>query len=275
MENEAILDYGMHNGSPYKALQKNPLASLKGHSIYEVIRIIDGIPLYLEEHIERLRKSAKLINQNINRSDKELIEDIYKLVDRNKEYNLNVKILCGNFQENNEDVYLYFMKSFYPPKDIYKKGINTILYKSERKNPHAKTLNKELRQGVNEKMKEKNAFEALLVNYNNQITEGSRSNVFFARDNILYTPPGSKVLLGVTRTKILELCKLNNIQVVERNISTLDLEGYDGGVITGTSVNVLPIRSIEDIILDSPDIDIIQRLINIYEEDISRYIKKK
>lgn len=272
MIKEAVLEYLIYNSKIYSIKESSTEVITKKDSIYEVIRIIDGVPLYLKEHLNRLRKSAWLIDSNIDKTDAELIDEIMKLIDLNKGYNLNMKILCTGDGRNLRDIYLYFIKSFYPPKAMYKEGIKTILYKSERKTPNAKTFNIKLREAIDEELKERNAFEALLVDQDNRITEGSRSNVFFVKGKILYTPPANKVLLGVTRSKIMELSKLNNIDIVEKDISPSDLKEYDGAFITGTSTGALPIKNIDEIEISSHKNDIIIKVMGIYERDIKNYI---
>lgn len=271
MGKEAILDFLIYNDRFYSIEKIDPSKGMERPSIYEVIRIIDGIPLYLEEHIKRLRRSEKLTDININMTDDKIIENIYKLMKKNKEYNLNIKILVNS----NGDIYLYFMKSFYPPKDMYREGIHTIFYETERENPHAKTANKKLREIIAKKRERENAFEALLINDKDQITEGSRSNIFFVKKEKVFTPPAEKVLLGVTRRKIACLCKENNIELIEENILVKDLKEYAGAFITGTSIDVLPINTIDKLNLDSGKNDLIKKIMGIYEEDKKNYINKR
>lgn len=275
MNQEAIRDYVIYNGKLLSTKELDLFKISLRPAIYEVIRVIDGEPLYLEEHISRLRKSAKLLNMKINKEDNELIEEIYSLIKKNESPNLNIKILCNGFHETIENVFLYFVNSFYPPKSLYNDGIHTILYESERDNPNAKISNKELRAKIDKIRKKEEAFEALLVNHRGQITEGSRSNVFFVGENKIFTPPSKKVLLGVTRTKILELCHKNGIQVIEKDILVNKVKEYDGAFITGTSINVLPIKSINDKKLDSEKNYLIKKLMGIYEDDMKNYISKR
>lgn len=275
MRNEVNLQYLIYNGKIYPTTEINFLNETTKPSIYEVIRVIDGIPLYLEEHLNRLRKSAKLFNLIISRTDKELTEEVMKLIEINRSYNLNIKILCYGRGTEIEDIYVYFIDSFYPTKAMYREGIHTIFYKTEREHPNAKTSNYKLRERINQSLRERNAYEALLINDEGYITEGSRSNVFFIKKEKLFTPPSNKVLLGITRTKIIELCKLHNIDVIEKEISIDSLEQYEGAFITGTSVNVLPIRNMDNIQLNSSKNDIIIKVMDIYKRDKKDYILKK
>lgn len=275
MTKEGILKYLIYNGKVCSTEEVSIVNGSEGISIYEVIRIIQGIPLYLEEHLERLRKSAEILNIKIDKSNEELVSEIMRLIEINNGYNLNIKILCSGQGKKIEDIYLYFIKSFYPPKEMYEEGVHTIFYRTERENPNAKIFNKELRQSINEELKERNAFEALLINDNEQITEGSRSNVFFVKDGKLFTSPSSKVLLGVTREKIIELCRSNKIEVVQKEMMSDNINGYDGAFITGTSTGVLPIKDIGEIEINSSQNDVIIKIMDIYENDKNNYIHNR
>jgi len=275
MVKEAILKALVFNGNVYSIEDIESAGTIEGPSIYEVVRIIEGVPLYLEEHLERLRRSGEILKVDIKNTDEEIVSGIYKIIEENNERNLNAKILCGNFNKAKEDMWIYFIDSFYPTKDMYIEGVDTILFKGERENPNAKVSDRGLRDKINREREEKNAFEALLVNNKGNITEGSRSNVFFVKGQIIYTPPAMEVLLGVTRTKILELCRKNGIEVVEDEISINNLDVYDGVFITGTSIDVLPVKTIEGMTFESSKKPIIKRLMDIYREDVLNYIKGK
>lgn len=275
MVKEAILDYLIYNSRICSTKEIDIPQNTERISIYEVIRIIDGIPLYLEEHLKRLIKSAKLLNIKIDKTYEELTDEIRKLIEINNEYNLNVKILCIGGDEKIEDIYVYFIKSFYPPESMYKEGIHTIVYESERQNPNAKTFNRQLRERINTELKKRSAFEALLINNDEQITEGSRSNVFFVKGERLFTPPANEVLLGVTRSKIIELCRIGSIDVIQQEISLDSIGEYEGAFITGTSINVLPIKTVDEIEFNPSKNDIVNKVMGIYERDMKNYINKR
>ena len=121
----------------------------------------------------------------------------------------------------------------------------------------------------------KKAFEALLVDSNGYIPEGSRSNIFFIKGDTVYTAPKGDVLLGITREYILKTCKELNIRVIEENIHICDLAKLDGAFMSGTSVNVLPIASIDDIKLNSVDNEIIRAVNNGYMDGMEKDIINK
>lgn len=243
--------------------------------IYEVIRVIDGVPLFLEDHLNRMRESAHIVNYQIERTDKKIEEDIKRLILENKVENLNVKLLCTDIEGMGQIFLAYFIESFYPPEEYYKDGIHTILFHYERENPNAKVLVTSFKEEVARQLKEKEAFEALLVNKDGYIPEGSRSNMFFVKGERIYTAPKGDVLLGITRKHIFEVCETLNIKVIEENIHVGDLDKLDGAFMSGTSVNVLPISTIDHIKLDSVHNKIIKEINKAYVNKMKEYIKSK
>lgn len=275
MKAEAIKDYLVVNGRLEPTSNTEIFERIEKPPIYEVIRVIDGVPLFLEDHLDRMKESARLIDYPIERKDKEIEEDIRQLIDKNGVKNLNVKLICTDVEGMGQVFLVYFIKSFYPPEEYYKKGIHTILFHYERENPNAKVQMSSFREEVAKKLEENNAFEALLVNKDGYIPEGSRSNIFFVKEDKLYTAPKGDVLLGITRKYIFKVCEELKIEIVEENIHRDELVKLDGAFMSGTSVNVLPISSIDDIKLDSVNNKIIKEVNRGYVNKMKAYIEGK
>lgn len=271
MQKEIIEKHFIHNGIVMETNSKKLSFDKVDNIIYEVIRVIDGIPLFLEEHIDRLNKSANLLNHDINNVLQDILRDIKKVILLNDSPNKNLKILLYNIDKIRSDYYIFFIISNYPREDLYKSGIKTITYNAVRENPNAKIINKEFRKNINEKLKDNNAYEALLVNEYGEISEGSRSNVFFVKNNIVYTSPGKKVLLGTTRKKILSICGDLKISVAEEAVKLELLKEYDALFITGTSPKVLPISQVDRMKFDSPNNDTVKNIMIAYEQIIKNY----
>ncbi len=187
----------------------------KGTFVYEVIRIIDGVPLFLEDHLMRLHYSANLAGFNINISNSEINNSIKQLSIENQVFNGNIKLLF-QFKDNEQMLFLcFFIKHNYPSDLQYKNGVKVMLHSTERTNPNAKLINSKLRQTTNDIIDEKMVYEVLLVNKNAWITEGSKSNVFFIKGNLLFTAPKTMVLPGITRKFIMKTAHLSGIDVFE------------------------------------------------------------
>lgn len=236
--------------------------------VYEVIRVIDGVPLFLEKHYCRMENSMKIINRRLKYTVDEFKAYMKVLIEESNTELGNIKITI----DKDDNINLFFIKHFYPGREYYTEGIHTILYFGERENPNAKIVNSSFREKVTEEMSKSNAYEALLVDRNGFITEGSKSNVFMVKDNVLLTSPLEDVLPGVTRGSIMELCEKHNIEFREEKVSYKDLDKIQALVITGTSPKILPIKSVNNIVYDSMKNPIIKRIIDIYNEEINKYI---
>lgn len=245
-------------------------------SIYEVLRVIDGTPLFLTEHLNRLYVSLKILDlkESFDLSSLRGLEDsIRKLISMNTLKNNNLKIVVTHFHgQRSLDCYGFFIPSHYPPKDYYDTGVDTILYHGTRDNPNAKVYQSDLREAVAKRLSEEDAYEALLVNESGEISEGSRSNVFFVKNKTVYTPPAKKVLLGITREKILQLMEDHAVPFEVAPIYEKDLQDMTGAFMTGTSPKVLPLRRIGKYTYDSSSNKVIQGIMKLYNRLIETEI---
>ncbi len=235
--------------------------------VYEVLRVVDGIPLFLEDHLERFYHSAKLAGRNIGYSDSQIREFLKNLIEKNKVYAGNIMIYCKINLE------IFFVSHVYPSDKMYEEGINCGILKAERDNPNAKVLHTTVRNRADLIISEKGFYELLLVDHLGKVTEGSRSNVFFVSENEIVTSPANRVLVGITRQKTLQLAADLNIQVVEREVNFSELQAFDAAFITGTSPKILPIIKI-DAFKFNPQNQIVGQLMKRYNELIEMYVKK-
>lgn len=271
MNKEIIEDFFISNGKAYSSNQADQIV-IAQPSIYEVIRVISGIPLFLEDHIERLQLSATSLDSELQVVMPNIISDIKKLIKINNYPEKNIKLLVFNLEKDTPDYIMCFIKSSYPTPEQYLHGVQTILVHAERSNPNAKIINNELREMINEQLAENNAYEALLVNNRGEITEGSRSNLFFVVQGKIYTAHTQDVLIGITRKYIIEACSNLNLEVIEQPIPFSMLDYAEGAFITGTSPKLLPIASIEERQVDSANNEIVKSILKEYDRILERYI---
>lgn len=234
-----------------------------GKSLYEVIRIIEKKPLFLQKHLERLKNSARLINVQLWITEDEIKEKIEQLIEKNDVSIGNVKLV---FNINNKMFLAYFIKHHYPSQDEYKNGVKAIFYHGERENPNAKIVNMDFRESVDKEIRTKNAYEAILVDRNGFITEGSKSNIFMIKDRKVITSPLEDVLPGITRNIIIEVCKNMGLEVLEKRVHHKDVKDLDGLFISGTSPEVLPISKVDDIEFNSSQNDVVLKIMDGYNE---------
>lgn len=215
----------------------------KGISIYEVVKIIDSTPLFLEEHLDRLHKSAKIKNVSIWLNDEYISEQIKKLISINNLKKGRLKFALRYHVSGNK-LFCFFLENIEPKAEVYKTGIKIISERIERINPNAKVINYKLRKQVRERIVKENAFETLLISNSDKVTECSKSNIFFIKENKVYTSYSKDVLKGITRDYIFKICKKNNIKVLEKDIFLNEIANFDAVFLTGTSIGVLPVNQI-------------------------------
>lgn len=243
------------------------------NQIYEVIRIAEGIPLFLEDHLERMNESLALVQAEPIRSLEEIRNLILKLVKANHVESGNVKLIIGSGLE--DDFLIYLIPFCYPEDSMYEEGVEAGTLQLERENPNAKVINTGYKERVSRFIKETGIYEAILVNREGRITEGSKSNLFFVLDDVLVTPPLRDVLGGITRKKVIELAGRSGIPFREDTVSMEDLGRLSGVFLTGTSPKILPIRSIDAITIPSTRCAIIKQLMERYDEEIRTYLTKE
>jgi branched-chain amino acid aminotransferase len=268
---ECINDYYIENGIAKICSEFSEEIINTGKSVYEVIRVIKGVPLFIEEHLNRMEKSTSLINKDMLLSKDEITSTIKTLIERNKVYEGNIKLIF-NYKDGMSTSLCYFIKHSYPSEELYSTGVDTILFHDERDNPNAKIVNVTLRERVQKELELKDAYEAILVDNDGYITEGSKSNIFLVRDEEVITAPASMVLEGVTRKVLMEIFKTLGIGLSEERVRYDTLKNFDGLFISGTSPKVLPIRKVDEAIYKSAANEVIKKITHSYDERIQEYI---
>lgn len=273
MKQEAILDYYILNQQLRSTRDMTIFDRITQQSVYEVIKIVAGLPVFFEEHMERMRRSAALLKVSLPKSDEEVRKEICLLVEKNRCENINVKLI--QTRVGGENYFLtYFIASESLKPGEYARGIHVILFQGERIKPHVKTVGSSFRDRVEAARIRTGAYEALLVDDQGNITEGSRSNIFFLKNDRLLTPPAGTVLLGVTRNHVMNLCKSLNLQVFEELLHREEIGAISGAFITGTTVDIAPIRSIDDYPISSMENPQIQAIMRLYSEEVKAYIEQ-
>lgn len=241
--------------------------------IYEVIRFINGRPLYLEDHYDRLLQSAAMIGHT-NIIDKQtLLEYSKMLLKINGLENCNIKVMSLIQKEADEmaPFVIYNSKFFYPPESAYSEGVATDCFEIVRNMPNAKVRRAEYLAAI-ERFKNtagRPLFEVLLVNQEGEITEGSKSNLFFVKNKTVITAPDSVVLKGVMRKHVLELCDMLDIPVDCRAVTKDELPEMDAAFLTGTSIKVLPVGSVGTHVLSSAENAAVKKIMTALSEDIA------
>jgi branched-chain amino acid aminotransferase len=212
---------------------------------YEVVRLVDGKVLFLEDHLNRLRDSISGTGLQFPGSG-EIIEGLSVLISNNDFKIGNIRICLQSVEENQSQLLCYFVPYVYPKRELYLSGVRLITYPHIRPNPGIKKWDNEFRVSVNQYIRDHGVYEALLLNDQKQITEGSRSNLFFIdQSQQLITPPEKNILPGITRKYVFRICGEKGLNVIERSVLLNELDQMESCFITGTSPKILPVWQID------------------------------
>jgi len=241
-----------------------------GFGVYESIRVSKGVIYFIDEHIDRLLKSAKIIGLYHVYSKKDIKEYVDKLVNKIEIQTFNIKILLIGAQQK-EKALLFIIPSnpLFPDKKVYRDGVCVLTANYERAFPDVKSLNMMRSYIEYKRAKDAGCYDALLVNNSGHVTEGTRTNFFAVKGNIVYTPQSKHVLRGVTRTMVLRVASLNSIEIIEKDILKDELNSYDGVFLTSTSSKIVPIKKIDNIEYNIPQIT--KDLIKLFNDFLSHF----
>lgn len=225
-----------------------------GFGVYESLRVSNGTVHFIDDHIERLIESAKIIDLKHSFDEGFIKKSIADLIRDYKSETFNLKILLiGGSSKEKAIINIFCLNPFFPDKKLYREGAEFITYQYERAFPHAKTLNMMRSYLAYKKAKESGSHDALLINNKGFVTEGTRTNFFCIKDKTIFTPFEKDILFGVMRKAMLKVAKQNNYKIVESNIKLGEINTYDGAFVTSTSSKIMPIKSINGVILNIPD----------------------
>lgn len=241
------------------------------HYIYEVFRIIDGIPLFIEDHLDRFFQTTLLAGADAGCDRKQLFNEIQTLISANRDGEGNIKISIVQDKSGIQNKLIYFTPHQYPAPEQFAFGVAVNLLDAERKNPNAKVMDITLRSETDLIKQAEEVYEVLLVDHDGYITEGSRSNVFFIGNQEVITPPLEMVLPGVTRKHVMHLCEANNIRLSEQKVHRDDLYKFDSLFLSGTSRKVLPIGRLGDRIYPVNN-ELMRLLMRLFDQHVLDYI---
>lgn len=232
--------------------------------VYEVIRMIDGIPLFFHEHMTRLKHSLELLNWNFKVDEDRILGQMVTLFEENKLSSDNIRLEIGQVNEKKITMTLFCVKGIYPEERIYQQGVKLALEEVLRENPHAKVYRESYAQRINQIKKNKSVYEVVL-HHQNRITEGSKSNLFFIKENKLFSAKSEDILLGISRGMLIGALDKHQVVLEEKDIFVDEIAEFEACFLTGTSIHLLPIAEISGVFFDSANHPLYNELRKVFE----------
>lgn len=233
-----------------------------GDGVWEGLRISEGHPAFLEQHLDRLEEGAAAIALDLGRSRDELTAEIYRT-------------LAANNMDG-DGVHVRLMVTRGPKSTPYQDprmsaGPATLVIIAEYKDPlpatvegglslftvhvrraHPDTLDPKL--NAHSKLNDitaciqaytAGADEALMLDPNGFVATCNSTHFFIVRRGEVWTSTGMYCLAGITRSNVLRVCAQNAIPAQERSFSLTDVYSADEAFVTGTFAGVVPVHTVD------------------------------
>ena len=245
-----------------------------GYGLFETIRCEQGIPLFFESHYKRLTHSAKELDMPFPVEQEEIRKWIKDVLSANKLTQARVKIIISKRLEEKFNVLI--MAS---PLEQLPSSYSLLSYTLSRDSKSVSFRNKTTSRADSyvayKKALESGFNDALYVNEKNELIECTRANIFLVMEDKIITPLlESGILSGVTREKIIEIAKKENITVEEKNVHSLYLNKAIDVFITNAIVGMMPVSKVklEDKEYNFSRSSMTIRLRNTYDTVLKEYI---
>ena len=235
---------------------------LLGDGVWEGIRLHNNKLIFINEHLDRLFESAKGVSIKIPFSRDEIISQIFKVLKKNKmRDDVHIRLIISRgekitpYQNPNANVgpiTLVIIPEFKKtdPK-TYTNGIsigrvNTIRPPHNILSTHLNTLSKLNCILASIEANELGYDEGIMNDPNGNISTCNSTNLFFIKNNSVWTSKGEYCLNGITRGKAIHICEKNNINCFQKDFKFIEIENCDEAFVTGTFAGIIPVSRIEN-----------------------------
>ncbi len=235
---------------------------LLGDGVWEGIRLHNNHLVFIDDHINRLFESAKGISLDIPFSKKEIINQISKvLLKNNMTDGVHIRLIISRgekitpYQNPNVNIgpITLVIIPEYKKTDphTYKKGISigrvsTVRPPHNILSTHYNTLSKLNCILASIEANELNYDEGIMNDPCGNVSTCNSTNLFFIKNNSLWTSRGEYCLNGITRSKTIYLCKKNDINCYQKDFTFDEIKDCDEAFVTGTFAGIIPVSSLEN-----------------------------
>ncbi|MDX1628531.1 MAG: branched-chain amino acid transaminase [Fulvivirga sp.] len=231
-----------------------------GNAVFEGMRAYksgNGVNIFkAREHFDRLHYSAEKMHLKIPYTTDQLVSIAYQLVERNEIDDAYIRPLVypgENMALLPDNESHLFMACWKWANYLGEKPLNVIVSSYQRPNPKSCHIEAKVSGHYANSLlaaaeaKKRGYDEALLLDVEGYVAEGSVANFFYEKDEVLYTPSLGHILPGITRATIIELAKALNIPVVEKKVTLDEVLEADSAFLVGTAAEVAQVGTLNGV----------------------------
>ena len=224
------------------------LAIQRGYGVFDFFKTINGVPVFLEDHLDRLYRSADRMRLDFGYDRDALKAMLFELMGMNNLPLSGVKItVTGGYAEDGYSLakpnVLITQQPLLLYNDANASPLKIVSYEHQRQMPHIKTIDYLMAIWLQPFIKLNQADDVLYHN-NGVITECPRSNFFIVTDDDVLVTPANNVLHGITRMQILRHLK-HICTIEERNITLDEVYKAKEAFVSNSSKNILPVVKVD------------------------------
>jgi branched-chain amino acid aminotransferase len=252
-----------------------------GDGVWEGLRVHDGHPAFLEQHLDRLWEGATALMIDLGVTREELTRAVYDTLDANGMTDgVHVRLMCTRgvkstpYQDPRVTVgpatIVIIAEHKLPTPDTVEHGLALFTTHVRRATPD--TLDPKL--NAHSKLNDITACiqaaqagydEALMLDPHGFVATCNSTHFFIVRKGEVWTSSGDYCLGGITRANVIRLCRESGIPVFEKNFSLTDVYGADEAFVTGTFAGLVPARVVDGRVLTEGKGPMTERLQGLYK----------
>lgn len=237
-------------------LSAKDLTVLRGFGVFDFLITYNKRPFYLEQHVERLENSAKEIGLALNHTNEEICSIVNETIEKNSHHpESNIRIVYtggvssdGVTPQGNGMLMVMVTPKYELPAQWYSDGAAIGTVDIERFIPTSKSTSYLNAIFAQEQARKVDGIEAVYVDRNNRVLEGTTTNIFCIKDNILITPPDD-ILPGITRGVVLNLME-NRMDIQLRHIDKAEIQQMDEIFITASNKEIVPVIRVDAMVIN-------------------------
>ena len=231
--------------------------------LFEVIRIIDGVPLFLESHYKRMQESAIFFRIPFSYNLQECYRQSLELIEKNDltDGELYWELTRGDdtcrehgFREEHQGTFAILtipLRHINP--ENWGKGVSLTLYPDLRHQLcEHKTINLLANCMAKNFAYSQGSYDSMMFRQEKDgrkyITEGGSSTYFLVKDGVIATPEINNILPGITRKKVISICKDLQIPLIQRRVYVNEIKHAQEIFLASTVSKVMPVKKIGNIV---------------------------
>jgi len=223
----------------------------RGYGIFDYLRVANNKPLFIEDHLDRLFNSAKMMRLNIAQSKEDLKKMVAELIDKNNIPFSGIRLIIAGgdapdgYTISAPHLIIIQQPLDAPPTQISAKGIHLVSHFYQRQLAEVKTTDYLMAIHLQAWMKRVGGDDILYYN-NDSVSECPRSNIFMvSQDNTIVTP-AKNMLKGITRKNIITVAQANGLKIEQRDITLSEMKKAKEVFISSSTKRIIPVSGLDE-----------------------------